>query len=443
LDQKTAAPLPEVLRFYVPLAATSVLMMVTHSVISGAVARTLNPALALAAYSAAYSVGQVFESPCYGMQRMGLTFIAGKRSSRTVTGAALGMLSVLLLGFSLTAWTPIAGWVFKGLLRVPEDAYPMALASLRVFIVWPVSSAVRSMFQPHIVLARRTVWLSVNMAFRVGVMVAAALALPRLWPGGPVGATILVLGIGTEALLAAVVSKSAIPPLADEPEDEPPLTPRQVLRFALPLALAASAQNLGRPVVTAALLRTVRPEITLSGYQVASSFSYIFVALTYNIYHAVVVYVRDRESYRKVQAFSLGLGALGLALLAACSIPQVGNLVFGRIIGAPADISREAMKTLAILTVSPLGAAAVEFYGGILMMKRHASWLTLAKIVNMASTCLIAIALAVLFPAIGSAAGAIAVVAGPLIETAISYRLIHVFPDCRDLAEGRPASVIS
>ena len=51
------APLPQhtladLLRFYLPLAATSILMMITHSVISGATARTLYPTLALAAYSA-------------------------------------------------------------------------------------------------------------------------------------------------------------------------------------------------------------------------------------------------------------------------------------------------------------------------------------------------------------------------------------------------------
>ncbi len=441
LGEKKPAFLTEVLKFYIPLAATSVLMMVTHSVISGAAARTLTPALSLAAYSVAYAVGQVFESPCYGMQRMGLTFIRGKRSSRTTSGVGTRMLAVILLAYALVSWTPLATWVFKDLLGASEEIYPLALSSLRVFILWPTFSAIRSLFQPRIVLARKTVWLTINMIARVSMMILGAALLPRILPGGPVASIILVTGLGTEALLAYLVVRSALPPLEDEPGDEPAVTSGQVLGFGLPLAFAASVQTLGRPVLAAALLRTANPTVTLAGYQVAASFSYIFTALTFNVYHAVVIYVKDRRSYLRMRVFCLGLGALGFLLLALCSLPPIGRLVFGRIIGTPADISLEAIKTLAILALSPLTSASMEFYSGILMMRRRSSLVTLSKIINMASTCAIAVVLVALFPGMGGAAGAIAVVLGPLIETAISYSLVRTVPECRELARGREGSV--
>jgi hypothetical protein len=339
------------------------------------------------------------------------------------------MLAVILVAYSAAAWTPLASYVFKNLLRVPDEVYPLAVASLQVFILWPLSSAVRSIFQPRIVLAKKTYWLTVNMVFRVSVMFLVALFLPRIWPAGPVGATILVSGIITEALFAWLVVRFALPRLTDDPADEPLTTESQVLKFALPLAFAASAQTFGRPVLTAALLRTVNPTITLAGYQVAASFSYIFVALTYNIYHAVVVYVKDGPSFRKIQAFCLGLGVVGFVLMALCSIPQVGSVVFGRIIGAPADISEEAIRTLAVLTLTAPAAASMEFFSGMLMMKKRASTVTFAKIVNMGSTCLIAITLVKLFPSMGAVAGAAALSAGPFIEAAISYRVIRTSPE--------------
>lgn len=429
--------LRDVLRFYAPLAATSVLMMVTHSVISGAVANTASPALALAAYSAAYGVGQVFESPCYGLQRMGLTFMKGKKSVETVRRVFAVVTVAILLGYALTAWTPVARWVFEDLLGVPDSIYPLALASLKVFIFWPLMSAVRSLFQPPIVLAKKTFWLSVNIVFRVAVMLLAAAVLPRLWPNGPVGATILVVGLGTEASLALLVTKVAIPRPSGDPPGEPPVTAKQVLGFTLPLSLAASVQTLGRPILTAALLRTVSPELTLAGFQVSSSFSYIFTALTYNIYHLVIVYVKDSASYRRIQAFSLGLGLLAFTLMALCNIPQVSAFIFGSLIGAPADISLEATRGLAILAFSAPASAAMEFYSGILMMKRRASMVTFAKMVNMASTCVIAVGLVKMFPSMGAMAGAVAISAGPLIEASISFRTIRTSPECRDLLERR------
>lgn len=443
MDDRRPVPLPEVLKFYVPLAAVSVMMMVTHSVVSGAVARTATPALSLAAYSAAYSIGQTLESPCYGMQRMGLTFVRGKRSFRTVLGVGTAVLSVILLAYTLVGWTPLATWLFKDILRVSEDIYPLAIASLRIFILWPTFSAFRSLFQASIVLAKRTGWLTVNMIARVAVMVGLAVVLPRVLPGGPVGSIILVAGIGTEAILAFLVARAVIPPLADDPQDEPAVSSGQVFAFAIPLAFAASVQTLGRPVLAAALLRATNPTVTLAGYQVAASFSYIFTALTYNIYHAVIIYVRDRQSYLRIRAFCLGLGAIGFVLLAFCSMPPVGRAVFGRIIGTPPDITREAMKTLTILALCPLTAAAMEFHSGILMMRRRASLVTFAKAINMASTCAIAVGLVVLFPGIGGAAGAVAVVLGPLIEASISYSFVRRSPECRDLLRAEHVEAVA
>ena len=433
-DQERAG-FTDISRFYVPLAATSVLMMVTHSVISGAVSRTANPTMALAAYSTAYSVGQIFESPCYGLQRMGLTFIKGKQSFAGVLRVGLGLLAIILVAYSLTAWTPMASFIFRDLLRVPEGVFPLAVASFQVFILWPAFSAVRSIFQSRIVLSKKTYWLTVNMLFRVGVMFGVALFLPKVWPDGPVGATILVSGLTTEGVLAWLVARFAIPRLEADPPGEAPAGGPEILRFALPLAFAASAQTFGRPVLTAALLRTVSPAITLAGYQVATSFSYIFVALTFNIYHAVVVYVKDARSYRRVRTFCLGLGLLGFTLMAICSIPPVGSFVFGRVIGAPPDISREALRTLSVLTFTAPAAASMEFFSGVLMLKKRASTVTMAKLVNMGTTCAIAVTLVKMFPSIGAIAGAAAISTGPFIEAVIAYRVIRTSPEFREFRE--------
>lgn len=426
-------PWSDVLRFYVPLAATSVLMMVTHNVISGAVSRTYNPAAAIAAYSTAYSVGQIFESPCYTLQRMGLTFGASKRSVSVVMRVGLTILAVLASAYALTAWTPLVSVVFKTIMKVPDEVYPMVVASFRVFIMWPVASAIRSLFQPRIVLAGKTYWMTVAMGIRVLVMLAAAYFLPGLWPEGPVGAVILVAGITTEALLAWVVAKFALPP-PDAVPDEPSVTASQVTKFGLPLAIASIIQMFGKPVLTAILLRTLDPTNTVAGWQVSLSFSYILVALTFNIYHVVVVFVKDARSFRQIQSFCLGLGLIGFVLMGIVSgIPQLGTYIFEEIIGSPPAVSREAVRTLRILTLSAPAAAAMEFYSGILLLRKRSATVTLAKMGNTAASCLVAIALVRLFPGIGASAGAAALAAGPFLEAAISYRIIRTSPEFADL----------
>lgn len=441
LEESRPASLSEMLGFYAPLAAMSILMMVTHSVISGAASRTLDPVLSLAAYSVAYSVGQIFETPCYSMQRMGLTFIKGRQSSATVFRVIVSLLMFILIAYSLVSWTPIAAWVFRSLLGVSDDIYPLAVVSLRVLTIWPVFTTIRSLFQPRIVLAKRTFWLTVNVLGRVGMMLAAAVLVPGLLPQGPVGAILLLVGVGTEGMLALLVTRKAIPPLEPDPPDEPPVTARQVFAFGLPICLATAAQSLGKPVLSAAMMRTLDPTLSLAGYQVATSFSFIFVALTYSIYHAVVVYVKDASSYRRIQAFCTGLGVLGFLAVSLCNLPPVGSWVFGAVIGAPPEVIREARRILRVLTLMPLTSALMEFYSGVLMMRQRASLVMFAKLANMLSTCTIAVGLATLFPGIGGAAGAAAITLGPLVEAGLCFSLVRRVPECCDLVERDVSTV--
>jgi len=422
--------LADMLRFYLPLAATSILMMVTHSVVSGAMARTLYPTIALAAYSASYSVGQIFESPCYALQRMCLTFTVGRRSFRKAAQVTFIILGVLVSLLSSVAWTPLSRTVFMNILGVSEQVYNMAVPSLRVFILWPISSAVRSVYQTPIVVQRRTTWLTANMIARVAVMFLVAAVLPGLWPVGPVGAAILMAGLCTEALLAFAVSKKGIPPLDDEGPNEPVLSVHQILRFALPLALASVIQTLGRPVITASLSRTVDPEITLAGYQVALSYSFIFTALTYNIYHVVVIFVKDKASFKQVRRFSIALGTIAMVCLLVSSIPQMGTWIFGSVIGAPAETISQALRTLVFVSLMPFMAALAEFYGGMLLMRQHTFWVTVAKFANVAISSLLVTTLARVSPHMGAAIGSLALSSGYAIEAFVCYRMFRRFPDC-------------
>ncbi len=421
-------PLVALLKFYLPLAASSILMMVTHSVVSGAVARTLYPTIALAAYSASYSVAQVFQSPCYGLNRMCLTFTKGKRSHKKVAQVTLMILAIIVLLLSMISWTPLAEIIFLDVLGVSEEVCSMAVPSLRAFVFWPISAAIRSIFQSPIVMRKQTTWLTINMVARVVIMFAAAAILPGIWPVGPVGAIILMLGLGTEAFLSFVVSKKGIQPLEEEGPDELIPSTSQILKFALPLLIASPIQNIGRPIITGALSRTVTPEATLAGYQVALSFSFIFASITYNIYHMVIIFVKNPQSFKLIRRFSAILGIIAMTGLWICSIPKIGSWIFGSIIKTPPEVIPEALKTLTFVAVMPFMTSLGEFYGGILMMKQHTIGVTAAKFSNMLVSSLLVTTLARAYPAMGAAIGSISLASGSAMEAFVCYRMFRRLP---------------
>ena len=77
------------IKFYAPLAATSVLMMSSHSIVSTGLVRTAEANAALAAHAVAQSIAVLFAGPCYSMQRMGVALLRDKSSYSSVRRAVL------------------------------------------------------------------------------------------------------------------------------------------------------------------------------------------------------------------------------------------------------------------------------------------------------------------------------------------------------------------
>lgn len=430
------------LRFYAPLAATSMLMMLTHSVISGALARTADPVLALAAYSAAMSIGLIFESPCHRMQQMGLVFVRGRESFRAISRAAAYIAAFLVLGLVLLGWTPLSEVVFFRILRTPPAVYPYALSAVRFFVLWPVASTVRAVYQSRIVMERRTIWMTVNMLVRVSLMLFMAAVLPQFWPQFPIGAIILVAGLGIEAVLAFVVSARKLPPLGADPVDKPVATTNQALRFFLPLALAAMVQTLGRPVLTAALSRSAEPELALSAYYVAHSFAMIFAVPIYNVYHMALVYIKDRASAAIVRRLILLVGGGASICLGLASLPGVGHFIMGTIIGVPEELMAQTMHTMQVFVLLPITIAQGEFFGNLLTLNRRTVWVTAAKLANIGLMSILSLLLAHHVPHWGSAIGAVAMVSGAALDALLCYAFAMRFADCRRYlrAEGQSAA---
>jgi len=180
-------------------------------------------------------------------------------------------------------------------------------------------------------------------------------------------------------------------------------------------------QTLGGPMITGALSRTGDPATALAACQVAMSYSLIFNAPTMNIYYVVAKIVNSRARLRKLKLFSVILGILLTVCLGLTNLPAVGRWVFGGLIGVPEDIVPEAIRTLMYFSWLPLVASLAEFYGGVLLMERHAFWVTLAKFLDVFAVFALSMLLVSLFPILGGSVAAIVMVSGRAVEALVCY----------------------
>ncbi len=409
----------DMLKFYAPLAATSVLMMSSHSIVSAGLARTAEANAALAAYAVAQSIAVMFEGPCYAMQRMGVALFRDKTSFNSVRRTMLMFWAGLTALMLLVAFTPLGKNVFMGILGVPEHIFPDAIAAFRVFLLFPAASALRSFYQAIIVVNRKTGLLTINVVIRLSFMFLLSMLLPRIesLPGASVGAIVLSLGVFVEAAMAFLTGGRLAARLPDKNPAGTSVNVPGAVRFFIPIFLATVAWTFTRPVLNAALARTASPELALATYQVAWSFSFTFTAVVFNLHQLAIIFGQEIDQRRQAMRFAMLVGLGGALALSAVTFTPAGIFLLTRVIGAESELAREAIKVIAIFCLLPVFAAATEFASGVLMVASKTQYLTIGKLLNISAIILIATTVTAAFPALGAQIAAMAMVGGAVTES--------------------------
>lgn len=422
--QQLSVSTKALLSFFLPLAASSMMMMGSHSIISSALARTPKAAVALAAYSVAQSVSVMLESPCHNIRRMAVALLDDKASYNAIMGASFAIFGVVLSAVLFIAYGPLGPFIFMKLLGISTDLYPEVISTFRLFLIFPIVSTLRAFYQGMIIKRRKTYIITINMIIRLGLMLIAARILPTIpgIPGGGVGAILLGVGVGSEALLAALAAFTWKKTLSDEPTTGlPSISTSTALLFYLPLAAASILESFARPLINSGLARTATPELALAGYQVAHSFAWIFVGIAFNIHQVVIVFATDAVSLAKVRRFVWTVGLATTCGLLALTFTGATGWIIENIIGVDADIRQTAVNNVIVLSFMPLTFSLSEFFSGLLILGRQTSSVTVAKLANTGGIAIATILIIVFSPRLAPYLAGLATLFGSIVEGLTAY----------------------
>ena len=168
------------LAFFLPLAASSMMMMGSHSIISSALAKTTNAAVALAAYAVASSVSALVEAPCHNIRRMAIALFDDKTSYSAIRRASFIILAVTFSISALIAFGPLGPLVFQNMLGISDNLYPEVIKTFRLFLIFPFIATLRAFYQGLIIKRKRTYIITINMIIRLLIMLPVSRLLPRL-----------------------------------------------------------------------------------------------------------------------------------------------------------------------------------------------------------------------------------------------------------------------
>ena len=402
-----------IFRFWVPLAATWLMMGLEGPFLAAVIARLGEPAFNLAAYGVSFAFALLVESPVIMLMSASTALVEDSVSYRrllkfthAVNAGSTALLLIVLL-------PPVFWTLASTVLALPEEVARLTSGALWLLLPWPAAIGYRRFYQGLLIRSGRTRLVAAGTVTRLLGMAGTALLLYRLdgVPGAWVGAAALSAGVLTEAGAARLMARHTIRELnrAEPSSDaEAVLGYGDILRFYYPLALTSLIGLSVQPVLTFFMGRAPSPVESLAVFPVVHSLSFLFRAMGLSFQEvAIALLGRRLEHFPELSRFAtvLGIGASGgLALVAFTPLAHVW---FITVSGPTPALAAFAIPPTRILVALPALSVLLSFQRAILVQERRTGPITMATVLEV-------LGVALLFPLFGWGAGMVGVTAAVL-----------------------------
>lgn len=161
---------PELTRFYMPLALTSIITLGARPLLSLGLARGILPVESLAVWPVVTGFSFLFNSIALSYQEITISMIQGPRSTRSLTRFAWRMGAALALVYLALGVSPLRTWWFEVVAGLDPTLADLVSVPLLVLTAFPFASAVVSVYRGRLVFAKRTGVVSTAVALNSTTM---------------------------------------------------------------------------------------------------------------------------------------------------------------------------------------------------------------------------------------------------------------------------------
>ena len=202
-----------VARFSAPLMLNVLLWWATPLIINAVLARTANPAPALAAFAVVEAVAWFIAAPVGQLQHASIALVKCSETHRRVRSwggvVAFSMMGVLLLTAIPAVREPLLGYLFA----LGGDLIALAGPALPIAAAYPLLYGIRQYYQGLFVRSGRPNVVGAGAVLRVASIIVAALIFNDAAVGGAVlGVGLAVMGLTIEGLFLVRCSQKDVMP---------------------------------------------------------------------------------------------------------------------------------------------------------------------------------------------------------------------------------------
>jgi hypothetical protein len=185
------------LAFYVPLALTPLIALVTQPMGAAAMARMELPLASLAVWPAVHGLLFLLRSGGFAYNEVVISLLDSPGATRALRRFGVGLGAVTSALLFLVAATPLARIWFGDLSGLSPELGALAASALACALPWPAVQAVQSWLQGSLVHRRRTRQVTEGMLVFCAITVLLLFAAVRWSPWSGVRSAVLALVTGS------------------------------------------------------------------------------------------------------------------------------------------------------------------------------------------------------------------------------------------------------
>ncbi len=427
--------LSTILWFWLPLAATWLMMSAEGPYVAAIIARMPEAALNLAAYGVAFSLAWLVESPIMMLLTASNSLVGDRQSFLALRRFAYRLNAAVTAVMVILAVPAVFGFVGGRLMGLPPEVAELAHAAVAILIPWPAAIGYRRFYQDILVrhgLTRRVAYGTVVRLASMS-MTAAALALWSPLGGASIGGAALAAGVVVEAVASRLMARRVVARLAAKPDGPaqgtPPLTQRDILRFYYPLALTSMISLVTGPLLTFFMGRSRQPIASLAVLPVVQSLVFLFRSGGVAFQEVGVALTgRGLEHQREIGRACRQLATGASIALAVVLFTPLADAWLRQVSGLPRELAEFALLPARLLVLLPALEYWLSYQRSRFILTGQTRVITVATAIEVAGIALLLWLCIGWLGMIGAVAGSVAQVSGRLASNLFLFSASRTSP---------------
>ncbi len=411
----------EIFIFWVPLAATWLMMAVEGPFLAAIIARLADAKFNLAAFGVAYSFALIIEAPIIMLMSASTALVKNRDAylkMRRFTNVLNGGITLLML---LLVIPPVFYFLTEDLIGLPGNVARLTHTATIILLPWPAAIGFRRFYQGILIRSRRARLVAVGTIIRLVSMAATAVVFFLLKVNGAAsGAAALSVGVTCEAIAGWSMAQQPVKKLLAEaeapPPTSPPLTYSYITKFYIPLAMT-SILSLGvHPFITFFLGKSRFAIESLAILPVVNSLVFLFRSMGLSYQEVIIALMGDKgRNYFHLRNFAILMGVLTVTGLGLIAFTPLAAMWFQQVSGLSIELAQFAFLPAQLMTLLPALTVLISFQRSLLVSSAFTSPITTATAIEVTGIILVLWISIFFCDAVGAVAAALAYTTGRLL----------------------------